>query len=222
LKTGKIEGGYLEATTTMMLKIQSGWLKGLTLKLPETPGTRPTSHKVREAVTNMVQEILPGAVCLDLFAGSGAMGFELASRGAGKVVFVESAPAMVRGIKKAIVQCQSRAGAGDGSKSSFHLIGRSLESAWEELRSFGPFDIVWADPPYAELTRWLGGSQPKLCQVVKQDGFLMIESETKTAKTVRELLQSGWEPVKERQYGSTTVLVFARKAASGEDGDKGE
>ena len=74
----------------MNLRIAGGLLKGRVLKTPDSDTTRPTTGMLRQAVFNICQDWMPEARFLDLFAGSGAMGFEAISRGASFVTFVES------------------------------------------------------------------------------------------------------------------------------------
>ena len=71
------------------VRIIAGRWRGRKLEFPDSQGLRPTSDRVRETLFNWLAPVLPGAVCLDLFAGSGALGFEAASRDASRVVMVE-------------------------------------------------------------------------------------------------------------------------------------
>ena len=71
------------------VRIIGGDLRGSKLPVPDREGLRPTSDRVRETLFNWLQPMLAGSRCLDLFAGSGALGFEAASRGAGEVVMIE-------------------------------------------------------------------------------------------------------------------------------------
>ena len=82
------------------LRVIGGQWRGRRLTFPDLPGLRPTPDRVRETLFNWLAPVLPGARCLDLFAGSGALGIEALSRGAAEVVFVERHPlaARTRGI----------------------------------------------------------------------------------------------------------------------------
>src|SRR3981189_3035470 len=75
--------------------IGGGW-RGRRVNFPDVPGLRPTPDRVRETLFNWLQHAVAGARCLDLFAGSGALGLEALSRGASEVVFVEQFPAAAR------------------------------------------------------------------------------------------------------------------------------
>src|SRR5580700_5337203 len=77
--------------------IGGGW-RGRRINFPDLPGLRPTPDRVRETLYNWLQHVIAGTRCLDLFAGSGALGLEALSRGAAGVVFVEQAQAAARGL----------------------------------------------------------------------------------------------------------------------------
>lgn len=123
------------------MHIISGNYKNRILKTPKGESTRPTSSRLRESVFNICQSYIEGAEFLDLFAGSGAMGFEALSRGAKSVFFVEKSRDAVRCIEqnkdilKVSPQVECRCG------DVFSWIER-LDKAGRK------FDIIYADPPY--------------------------------------------------------------------------
>ena len=82
------------------ITITSGSLKGRKLEVLNENGLRPTSSKTRETLFNWLRNVLPGKNCLDLFAGTGALGFECVSRGANRCVLVENNPIICRELKK--------------------------------------------------------------------------------------------------------------------------
>ena len=81
------------------VRILGGTLRGSVLRVGDAPGLRPTPARVRETLFNWLQPLLQGARCLDLFAGTGALGMEALSRGAGEVTFVERDAAAVRALQ---------------------------------------------------------------------------------------------------------------------------
>ncbi|MBK1653750.1 16S rRNA (guanine(966)-N(2))-methyltransferase RsmD [Allochromatium vinosum] len=121
------------------LRLIGGRHRGRRLGFPDQPGLRPTSDRVRETLFNWVAPLIEGARCLDLFAGSGALGFEALSRGAGKVVMVERA---------AVVARQLRANAGMLGAADLQ-VHEADALIWLE-RDGEPFDLVFLDPPFAE------------------------------------------------------------------------
>jgi len=117
--------------------IGGGW-RGRRITFPDIPGLRPTPDRVRETLFNWLQQAIAGSRCLDLFAGSGALGLEALSRGAKELVFVEQAVAASRALQE---QLGRLGGAGRA---------RVVEmGAARYLRSEAPpFDIVFLDPPF--------------------------------------------------------------------------
>ena len=85
---------------TNQLRIIGGQWRGRRLEFPDLPGLRPTPDRVRETLFNWLAPVLPGARCLDLFAGSGALGIEALSCGAAEVVFVERQPRAVHALRE--------------------------------------------------------------------------------------------------------------------------
>jgi 16S rRNA (guanine966-N2)-methyltransferase len=117
--------------------IGGGW-RGRRVNFPDIPGLRPTPDRVRETLFNWLQHDIVGSRCLDLFAGSGALGLEALSRGAKELVFVEQAVAASRALQEQLIRL--------GAVST----GRVVEmGAARYLRSPPqPFDIVFLDPPF--------------------------------------------------------------------------
>ena len=122
------------------LRIVAGKWRGRVLPVADVDGLRPTAARVRETVFNWLAPRLPGSRCLDLFAGTGAMGLEALSRGAAEVVFVESGRAAVTAL--------------EGAVAALEATGADIVSAdayrWIRAEENGPFDIVFLDPPYAD------------------------------------------------------------------------
>lgn len=121
------------------MRIVAGEWGGRRLKRPPDDRVRPTADRVREAWMSIVQEHLPGARVLDLFAGSGALGLEALSRGAASAVFVESAPKSVR----TLLENVHSLGAGDRV-----VVHRMDARRFMAGLGSGEFDVAFADPPY--------------------------------------------------------------------------
>ena len=124
------------------VRIIGGRWRGSKLPVPELPGLRPSSDRLRETLFNWLQGELAGARVLDLFAGTGALGLEAASRGAARVDFVEQAPAAVTALRAAV----ARLGAAEGPPMAVHAADAL---AWLSDPAQGPFDLVFVDPPFA-------------------------------------------------------------------------
>lgn len=119
------------------VRIIGGCWRGRKLDFPDSAGLRPTSDRVRETLFNWLAPVLPGASCLDLFAGSGALGFEALSRGAVSCVMVERNPLVLRHLGESVRKLDA-AGARLVQADSMQWIGTSHEQ----------FDVVFIDPPF--------------------------------------------------------------------------
>ncbi|GMQ91058.1 MAG: 16S rRNA (guanine(966)-N(2))-methyltransferase RsmD [Gammaproteobacteria bacterium] len=120
------------------LRIIGGQWRGRTLAVAEGEGLRPTPNRVRETLFNWLQPRLPGARCLDLFAGSGALCLESLSRGAAKVVMVERATDAVKQLRENLGILQA---------GNAELIQTDALTYLKVARQ--PFDIIFVDPPFA-------------------------------------------------------------------------
>jgi 16S rRNA (guanine966-N2)-methyltransferase len=120
------------------LRIIGGGWRGRRVHFPDSPGLRPTPDRVRETLFNWLQFSLAGARCLDLFAGSGALGLEALSRGAREVVFVDEATPVAKSLREELERLDGTARA------------RVLQTTAARLsRAPGePFDVIFLDPPF--------------------------------------------------------------------------
>ena len=120
------------------VRIIGGAWRGRRLAIPAATEVRPTPDRVRETLFNWLDPVLPGARCLDLFAGTGVLGLEALSRGAAEAWFVEVDAVLVRALQGRIgeLEAEARIVRGDALK----LLATLPEK---------PFDVVFADPPYA-------------------------------------------------------------------------
>jgi 16S rRNA (guanine966-N2)-methyltransferase len=182
------------------MRIIAGSFKNHFLASPKGLETRPTSGKMREALFNICQGYIEGAVFLDLFAGSGAMGFEALSRGAAKVVFIEKSREAVKCIQANIKNL--------GVEGKAQLYVGNVEVLLPRFIKTGQqFDIIFADPPY-ELP--LSASTLKLVDegtLLKPTGVLFIE-ESRGVQLESEKL-SQLHLVNARKMGRSLLHQFA-------------
>lgn len=120
------------------VRIIAGHLRGSKLPVPASPGLRPTGDRVRETVFNWLQPMLPGARVLDLFAGTGALGFEAASRGAARVLLVERDAGLAQGLRASVERLKVA--------QAQVIQGDAL--AWLQGPPEGQFQIALLDPPF--------------------------------------------------------------------------
>jgi 16S rRNA (guanine966-N2)-methyltransferase len=125
------------------MRVIAGDAKGRKLVAPDLPGIRPTSDRVREAMFDILEarDLVAGAAVLDLFAGSGALGIEALSRGAGSVTFVEQDRRAVAAIERNLE------GTGYLGLPGVRVV-RADVLTWTAVRSRGAADVVLLDPPY--------------------------------------------------------------------------
>ena len=137
------------------VRVIAGQWRGRRLEFPDLPGLRPTPDRVRETLFNWLAPVLPGARCLDLFAGSGALGVEALSRGAAEVTFVERQPLVVRALRENLTRL----------KVENARVEMSDALAW--LRQPATlFEIVLLDPPFGQ------GLLEPVCAALEQHGWL--------------------------------------------------
>ncbi len=131
--------GKLKARTSNTVRVIGGSHRGRVLRFPDVPGLRPTPDRVRETLFNWLGQRLGGLVCLDAFAGSGALGFEAASRGAARVVMLEHER---QAHESLLVNARALA------LSGVEVLRREAKSF---LASPGEaYDLIFLDPPFAD------------------------------------------------------------------------
>ena len=167
----------------------AGTARGVKLDTLSGLETRPTLDRVREAIFGSIQFSIRGKRCLDLFSGSGAMGIEALSRGAGECVFVDISRQCVRLIRDNL----SRAGL------KGQVIEASYADALESLK--GHFDYVFMDPPYAS------GFYGRAAEIIKDRSLLAADGEI-IAEHNAPLIINGYEPCRSYRYGKVFVTRF--------------
>jgi 16S rRNA (guanine966-N2)-methyltransferase len=121
------------------MRIVGGEFRGRRLAIPADPRVRPTADRVREAWMSILQDAIPGARVLDLYAGSGALGLEAVSRGAAGAEFVELAPASLAALQQNVAALGLEARVTIHRGDALRFAGRLPPAS---------FDIAFADPPY--------------------------------------------------------------------------
>ena len=150
------------------VRIIGGHWRRRILSFPDSEGLRPTPDRVRETVFNWLGQDLTGLSCLDLFAGSGAMGFEAASRGAAKVTMIDQSP-------KVVAALEANARSLDTDRRLQIVRGDAVKFAASLCASGSRFDVVFLDPPYKQ--GWIERLSPYLPELLAEDGSLYVEAE---------------------------------------------
>ena len=156
------------------IRITGGAWRSRLIQVIDSQGLRPTPDRVRETLFNWLGQDLGGLACLDLFAGSGILGFEAASRGAASVVLVERDQRVCATLR------QNAASLG-GSRLEV-LRSDALEFALGCARQGRTFDLVMLDPPYRQS--WLERLWPVLPAIAKPEARLYVEAEAAVAPPV--------------------------------------
>jgi 16S rRNA (guanine966-N2)-methyltransferase len=179
------------------VRIIGGEWRGRKIRFPAAATLRPTPDRVRETVFNWLQFEVAGARCLDLFAGSGALGFEALSRGAAEVVFVERDPVVAEFLNQTL----------DALRCSRGRV--ELRDAFSYLAqpASGPFDVAFLDPPYDE--RWL----ERACAALEAGQWLRPQAwvylEDAAVAGVPALLP-GWALVRSKKAGDVGYHLARR------------
>jgi len=186
-------------TVKEMTRIISGFAGSLTIAVP-TSDTRPTSDRVREAIFSALdsRDAIRGTRVLDLYAGSGALGLEAASRGASRVTLVEkstSAAATCRKNAVVVLKSAPRVGA-PVVQVSAQTVQAFLGASGEE------FDLVFLDPPYDLGESELTGALAELVPRLAPDAIVMVE---RSSRSVEPVLPAGLALDKRKNYGDTTL-----------------
>ena len=154
------------ATVANEVRIIGGQWKRTKLPVPDKPGLRPTPDRVRETLFNWLPHDLTGWRCADVFAGTGALGLEAASRGAAEVLLVEQDPELVSLLRGTVTKLQATAVKVERA-NGLSVLGRLAPGTW---------DLVFLDPPFdAELhEKALRAAAPLLAD----DGVVYLEAPT--------------------------------------------
>ncbi len=191
-----------------MTRIISGTAGGRTLRTPEGAATRPTSDRVREALFSRLEhrDLLSGACVLDLYAGSGALGLEAASRGARLVLLVESNRKAVSVIR-ANIKAVGLPGVRVLADTALHVLAGGPPSG---IR----MDLVLLDPPYDvredALTEVLSALVER--EWLAPEAFVVVERSTRSPQPT---WPKGLELSGEKRYGETTVWFAEPPLADG-------
>lgn len=187
------------------MRIISGSQKNKKILSPKGLSTRPTSSRLRETLFNVCQQEIEGALFLDLFAGSGAIGLEALSRGAESVTFLDQDKESIRCIQRNIKEME------------FESHAKVLQGdaiVW--LNRLSSFDYIYVDPPYTEKNREISYSSEVLKIIdervmINPEGILFMEESHHWKPDVESL--SRLELKKQRKVGRSLLYQFMLKGA---------
>ncbi len=177
------------------LSIIGGDWRSRKLRFPDAGGVRPTPARTRETLFNWLSFHLAGSHCLDLFAGSGALGLEALSRGASTAVFVDHTPALAQALRSNLRLLNSESGE-VACQSIDSFLGKSPAR---------PFDIVFMDPPFRQ--GWLEKLFPMIAdnQWVKPGSWIYVEHESGLPMPTAP---QGWNLLKQKTAGQVAYCLL--------------
>jgi len=183
------------------VRIIGGKWRGRRLPVSDLPGLRPTGDRARETLFNWLQPHLRGAVCADLFAGTGALGLEAYSRGAVEVTLIENLPAAAQALRAALLKLQD-----PGGSSGLHL-SESDALAWLKRREQQSLDIVFVDPPFGEglQARALGLLGDR--DLVRRGGIVYVETARAEPLTPPG---PGWDILRDKTLGEVRMVLLKK------------
>ena len=181
----------------MIMRVITGKARGVTLKTPEGMHTRPTADRVKEALFSIIQFEVPSARILDLFGGTGQLGIEALSRGAKSAVFVDEREDACRLIKENL------------RRTKLEQEGRVVRSDYlAYLKTCRErFDIIFLDPPYAEV--FLENSLKQITEIdILQSGGIIVAERPLGKELPWEF--SGFTRTKDYKYGKTLLTLYRK------------
>jgi 16S rRNA (guanine966-N2)-methyltransferase len=191
--------GAAPRTGTGTVRIIGGSLRGSKLAVPDSAGLRPTPDRVRETLFNWLQPVVVGARCLDLFAGSGALGIEALSRGAAAATFVEREPALAAALRDNLSRLRQDAGSVTCA-DALELLAASPAQAC---------DLVFVDPPFAgDLWAAVADRLERSTWLAPQ-GWIYVESPVDAQLG----LPARWQRYRESRAGQVRHALYRRATA---------
>lgn len=177
------------------IRIIGGHLRNSRLDVPDLPGLRPTAERVRETLFNWLTPVISGVRCLDLCAGTGALGIEALSRGAGSVQFVERDAKAAQALRDNLARLKAQGGQVTATDAQLYLQGTPQ-----------PFGLVFLDPPFAQ-DLWT-----PLARRMEEGGWLApsawiyVESPRQTAPA----LPANWMQHRDGAAGDVRYALYRR------------
>ncbi len=189
------------------MRITGGCARGRRLSAPASTNRsiRPTCDRVREALFNILGQRIAGSACLDLFAGTGAIGIEALSRGAASVLFVDQSLEAGRLIAANLQACLRQ------PHAAFVRLNLATAPSWQPLRAGLPegagFDLIFMDPPYQKNLADRALAMVEKSDLLTSDGLVLVE-EHRNAVLPEHLGQLTLSD--RRRYGETALWIYRR------------
>ena len=201
-----------------MITLSTGLLKGISIQTPQIASTRPSSARLRQALFNTLAPIIEDwgvTIVVDLFAGSGALGFEAASQGAPQIIFVENNKIALNTLHQNIATITRHFVKQNHTPPQLTLLSNSVEQAYSRLPQS---TLVLADPPYNQGHGEQLLTLERTHQRLAPGGLLVLEEQnpkdlrtwTKSVETLS--IEAGLELLKLKEYGDSVVVFFKKRS----------
>ena len=179
------------------IRVIGGQWRGRKLPVLSSEGLRPTADRIKETLFNWLMFDIRQSCCLDLFAGSGSLGFEALSRGAAEVVLVEKDA----GVAKQLAQNLTTLSA------TFGQVVHTDALAFLQTPARA-FDVVFLDPPFHQQLL------PQACQLLEANGWLSEHAKIyiEREQNCKLLLPLNWQLLKDKQAGQVSYQLYQREA----------
>ena len=184
------------------MRVIAGSAKRLQLKTLDGLDTRPTTDRIKETLFNMISPYLYDCRFLDLFAGSGGIGIEALSRGAGEAVFVEQNPKAMACIKENLKKTKLEERA--------VTMATDVMTSLRRMEGSGTFDYIFMDPPYRKMLEKQVLEYLSESTILSQDAVVIVESSLDTEFSYVEEL--GFSVIKEKIYKTNKHIFLEREA----------
>lgn len=202
-----VQGWRIDIGAVMMgkkagtVRIIGGRWRGRRLPVPDLPGLRPSGDRSRETLFNWLQRDIRGANCADLFAGTGVLGLEAASRGAGQVTMIEKDPRAARALAQSVEQLSS-----DPGRAEVRVLNTDA-LRWLKSCGRGSLDIVFVDPPFGSGLEARALELLKRGECLSEGALVYLETSRQCAQTP---LPAGWIRDREKQLGEVRMQLLKK------------
>ena len=192
------------------VRIIGGSWRGRPIKVIDSPGLRPTADRTRETLFNCLGQRVDDLICFDMFAGTGALGFEALSRGAQKVTMIDASKQAYDALKENYLNLSK-----DGSLGAAEFIkGNAIASASKQADN--SIDICFIDPPFSEQSLFLDALKHAVRITKKNDGtaiYIEHPKEIDPEKLLKEIAEYGdfWEIRRTIRSGVAIGTLMAPK-----------
>lgn len=179
------------------VRIIAGEYRSRKLEFPSIEGLRPTADRIRETLFNWLQDSIQGETCLDLFAGSGALGFEALSRGASHVDFIEQNTSAANSIRSNIARF--------GAKQARVYCSDAFEWLDRYTQDSKQYGLVFLDPPFKGEALVRAINKFESANLLRDDGLVYIETDR---QTIDDDLPNNWIEIKGKKAGTIQYGLY--------------